>query len=178
VFLQLCWIYLFGKQSLSPPLTPKLQEVFLSRTNSIIRGKQCARSSSSNRDGFLWEIHLFLHLSSIGLFGRKWAFLHLEYSICGKYSFQKRTQFTQGNNELDVTASNIDDLLWKDTWLLQLSWVCLFGENRGYLHLEIPKLQEVFFSKTNSILKWNNVLDGPASTTNGVLSRATFVSST
>jgi hypothetical protein len=36
---------------------------------------------------------------------------------------------------------------------LQLCWVGLFETNHTYLHLEIPKHQEVFLSKTNSILR-------------------------
>jgi hypothetical protein len=32
-----------------------------------------------------------------------------------QYSFQKRTQFSQGNNLLDVSRSNIDGFLVRDT---------------------------------------------------------------
>jgi hypothetical protein len=34
----------------------------------------------------------------------------------------------------------------------QLSVIRLFGSNRAFLHLEIPKLKEVFLSKTNTVL--------------------------
>jgi hypothetical protein len=61
---------------------------------------------------------------------------------------------------------------------LQLSGKGLFGKQRSYLHLEKPYLQEVFFSKTNSILTGNNVLDAPASHTNGFVLRDSCVSST
>jgi hypothetical protein len=37
---------ILNKQSLSPPEIPKLQEVFLSNSNSILTGKQCARCFS------------------------------------------------------------------------------------------------------------------------------------
>jgi hypothetical protein len=66
------------------------QEVFLSKTNSIPTGKQMLDVGVKNRCLFFWEIHVFL----------------------------------------------------------QLSWIYLFGVNRVYLHLEIPKLEEVFLSKT------------------------------
>jgi hypothetical protein len=36
--------------------------------------------------------------------------------------------------------------------LLKISCIYLFGTKRAYVHLETPKLQEVFLSKTNSIL--------------------------
>jgi hypothetical protein len=35
---------------------------------------------------------------------------------------------------------------------LQFRYIGLFKENRSYLHLETPNFQEVFLSKTNSIL--------------------------
>jgi hypothetical protein len=40
------WAFLHCKK-------PKLQEIFLSKTNSILTGKQCARCYFSNIDGFL-----------------------------------------------------------------------------------------------------------------------------
>jgi hypothetical protein len=50
VLFQLSWIGLFGANAPYLPLeTPKIQEVFLSKTNTILTGKQCA----SNMDGFL-----------------------------------------------------------------------------------------------------------------------------
>jgi hypothetical protein len=66
---------------------------------------------------------------------------------------------------LDGAASNIQCFLGE---------MCFFnsaeglpGANRAYLHLETRKLQEVFNSKTNSILTGNNVLDGLVSNTDG-----------
>jgi hypothetical protein len=35
--------------------------------------------------------------------------------ICRKHSFEKRTQLSQRNNELDAAASNIGGFLWRDT---------------------------------------------------------------
>jgi hypothetical protein len=46
--------------------------------------------------------------------------------------------------------------------------IVLLVANRAYLHLETPKFQEVFLSKTNSILSGNIVLDAPASNTDGL----------
>jgi hypothetical protein len=69
-----------------------------------------------------------------------------------KYSFQKLTQFSQGNNVLDAAASNIKGFFGEIQVLLQVSCIYLFGTNRTYLLLETPKLQEGFLSKTNSIL--------------------------
>jgi hypothetical protein len=38
-----------------------------------------------------------------------------------KYSFQKLTHFSKGNNELDGAASNKDVLLRRGSWVFQLS---------------------------------------------------------
>jgi hypothetical protein len=84
--------------------------------------------------------------------------------ICSKYTFQKLTQFSQGNNVIDIAASNIDGVLRRDTCVSSTQLNSLFGESRAYLHLETPKLQEVFLSKTK-FEQGNNVLDAPASDT-------------
>jgi hypothetical protein len=65
-----------------------------------------------------------------------------------------------------------------DACVLQLSRIGLFGANRAYLHVETPLLQEGFIIKLTQSSQGNNVLDTSASTTNGVLCRDTFVSST
>jgi hypothetical protein len=46
---------------------------------------------------------------------------------------------------------------------LQLSRIGIFRLSTGYIHLEIPKLQEVFLSKTNTIFIGTHVLDAAAS---------------
>jgi hypothetical protein len=51
----------------------------------------------------------------------------------------KLTEFSQGNNELDASCSNIDGLFGEIHVFLQLHRICLFGGNRHYLHLETPK---------------------------------------
>jgi hypothetical protein len=60
---------------------------------------------------------------------------------------------------------------------LQHCLIGLFETKRAYLQLMKPKLQEVFLSKNNTILTGNNVLDAPASNTDGFLWRDTCVSS-
>jgi hypothetical protein len=48
-----------------------------------------------------------------------------------KYSLQKLTQFSKGNNRLDGAASNKDVFLRRGSWVLQLSCIYLFGANRA-----------------------------------------------
>jgi hypothetical protein len=79
---------------------------------------------------------------------------------------------------LDSAVCNIHRFLWRDTCasssqLNRHIWIKL-----SLPPLEMPKLQEVFNCKTNSIFKANNVLHAPSSNTDGFLSRDTCVSST
>jgi hypothetical protein len=53
--------------------------------------------------------------------------------------------------------------------LLQNSGKCLFGSNEVSLHLETPKLQEVFLSKLTQFSQEKNELDDPASNNDGFL---------
>jgi hypothetical protein len=64
--------------------------------------------------------------------------------ISRKYSFQKLLLLLHRNNVVDAAASNIDGFLCSDACVLQLSLIRLIGTKRASLHLEKPKLQEVF----------------------------------
>jgi hypothetical protein len=50
---------------------------------------------------------------------------------------------------------------------LKLNGKCLVGANGVYLHLETPKLQEVFLSKLTQFSQKKIVLDAPASNNEG-----------
>jgi hypothetical protein len=41
----------------------------------------------------------------------------LETMVCRKYSFQRVSEFSQGNNLLEAAASNMDGFLWRDTFV-------------------------------------------------------------
>jgi hypothetical protein len=43
---------------------------------------------------------------------------------------------------VDAAAFNIYGYLWRDAFVLYLSWKGLFGTNRAYVHLETIKLEE------------------------------------
>jgi predicted small integral membrane protein len=102
MFLELSWIGLFGANiDYVHPETPQLQEVLLSNSNTILTGIQCAVAPASNMNGFLSEIHVFLQLSWIGLFGTKLAYLQYEVVICSVYYSKNLTQFSQENKALN-----------------------------------------------------------------------------
>jgi hypothetical protein len=148
VFLQLSWIGLFtAKRDKLHLETPKLQEVFLSKTNTFLIGKQCARCSCSNTDSFSREIHVFLHLIWLSIFGKIKPFSSLKILICRKYSFQKLTQFSQGSNVRGDVASNIDGFLWRDTCVLQLRQIGLLVANRANLYHKHLSCRRLSFQK-------------------------------
>jgi hypothetical protein len=91
------------------------------------------------------EIHVLLQISWLVLCGTKWAFLHLVNYYFHEVFLLKLMQFLQGIHVLEALASNTNVCLWKVPVFLHLSWIVLVGKNRACLHLEIPKLQEVFF---------------------------------
>jgi hypothetical protein len=80
---------------------------------------------------------------------------------------------------LQAAASNINSFLQRDTCLslIQLKKLLLIATG-GLLHLENCDLQEVFLSKTNTILTVNNELHAPATNTVAFLSRYPCLSST
>jgi hypothetical protein len=135
----------WNKMILYPPWNFDLQEVFLSKTNSILTWKHVLDSHGCNTMVFFWEVHVFLLLSWIGLFVGNRAYLHQE-------TLKLQEVFLLGNNMLYVAASNVVGLFGEIYVFFQLGWIGLFGGNRAYLHLEIPKLQEVFLSKPKFII--------------------------
>jgi hypothetical protein len=72
---------------------------------------------------------------------------------CGKCSFQKLTLFSQGDNVMDTSASNLMVFCQEIHVFLQASWISMFWTKWAFLHLEISDWQDVFLSKANSILR-------------------------
>jgi hypothetical protein len=64
----------------------------------------------------------------------------------------KTNSIVRRNKVLNAAASSIHSFFWEEHVLLQLSRIGLFGANPAYLHLETPKLQGAFLSKTDTIL--------------------------
>jgi hypothetical protein len=154
VFLQLSWIDLFGSSRDYLPLeTLKLQEVLLAKLNQLSQGNNVLDAPASNTDGFLRVIHVSHQLILICSFGTKWDFLHLESYDLQDVFLSEITQFWQVNNMLDSPASNTDGSLREIYVFLQLSWMGLLAAKWANIHIENYDFQEVFLSKTNSILR-------------------------
>jgi hypothetical protein len=120
---------------------------------TVLTGKQCAKSS------IFWQ-RLFSLLRYISFFtSPEWPYLEqtepsstFKHLRCRKYCFQNLTPFSQGNNVLEVPASKTDGFLSRGACVSSTSRISLFWTIRAYLHLETPKSQQVFLSKTNSIV--------------------------
>jgi hypothetical protein len=85
VFLQLSWISLVGAHRSYPHLeTSKLLEVFLSKLTQFFRGNKVLDKILLKVMVFFGEIHVFLQIRWLCLFGTKWDFLQFE-----KYDFQE-----------------------------------------------------------------------------------------
>jgi hypothetical protein len=67
--------------------------------------------------------------------------------ICRKYSLQKLTQFSLGNNFLNATASTGMVVFGEIHVFLQISRIGLCGTKPGFLHLENYDVQEYYIQK-------------------------------
>jgi hypothetical protein len=118
VFLQLRWRGHFGiKWAFLHLENYDFQEVFLSKTNTILTGKMCLMLMFLTQMFFFWTIHVFLHLSKEGLFGANRAYLHHETLKLQEVFLSKPKSILTGNNMLDAAAANIHDFLWRDIYV-------------------------------------------------------------
>jgi hypothetical protein len=95
-----------------------------------------------------------------------------------KYSIQKLIQFSQCNNELDVPASNKDCFLLRDTCVPHLAEFAYLEQTEPISTFKILSCRKYSFQKLTQFSQGNNVLENPASNTDGFLSRHTCISST
>ena len=117
------------------------------------QGTNGVNVAASDIDGFSLESYWgFFNLAEQAHLEYILPFSALKILISKKYSFQKLTQFSKGNNVLDAGASKMQLFHWRDTCVTSTQLISNICTNRRYLHLETPKLQEVFLFNTNSIL--------------------------
>jgi hypothetical protein len=127
-------------------------EVFFSKNNSILTGKQCTRCCSFLKEWFsldrcmCYSTHLNRPICSkqslhLPLTPKLWEVIH-------KHKLNSHRETMCQMLLLLTLMGFIEDL----HVLSQLSSIGLFGKERAYLHLENTKLQEVFLSGTNSLL--------------------------
>jgi hypothetical protein len=68
-----------------------------------------------------------------------------------EYSFQKMTQFLQGNNVLNAAASNLDPFLWRDTCVSPTQLNSTFWNNMSLVPPSHHDYHEVLLSTFKSI---------------------------
>jgi hypothetical protein len=105
---------IWNKKSLPHLEKYDLQEVFISKTHSFLPGKQSARCSCRKQRCLSPRVRCVLSNHQIGLCGTKWSFLYLQNYDLQEVFLSKLTQFSQGNNFLDATASNTNEFLFRD----------------------------------------------------------------
>jgi hypothetical protein len=148
------------------------------KLTQLSQGNSVLDAHASNLIIFFLEIHAFLQLSWICLFGAMETIFTMETINCKEYSFQNPTQFSQGNHVLDVPASNTDGFLLRDTsvsstWLNRPTW------SKESLSPPWKLICRKFsFQTWTKFSQWNNVLDAPASNTDSFLLRYTCANST
>jgi hypothetical protein len=107
---------------------------------------------------------LFLQLTRKACKEQNEHFSTLETTICKTRSFEKLTELSQ-EICVDVAASNINDFPWRSACVFSTPLSRPIWSKQAYLHLDTPKLQEVFLSKQTHFSKGNIVLDAPDSKT-------------
>jgi hypothetical protein len=109
---------------------------------------------ASQTDVFLLRNKCVSSLSLLGFFFFKQneLFSTLKILICKKYSYKKLTQFSQGNNMPNAAAPNIIVFFGEIQVFLQLKVNRHVWRKQSLSPPEIPKLQEIFLSKTDYIL--------------------------
>jgi hypothetical protein len=111
----------------------------------------------------------FFNLAEEAYLEQNEPFSTLKTMICRKYSFQKQTQFSQGNNVLDATASNIDGFLWRGSCVFSIQLNRPIWSKQSLCTPWTHKLQEYSFQKLTPLSQGINVLDASATNTDGFL---------
>jgi hypothetical protein len=94
-----------------------------------------------------------------------------------RYSFQKLTQFSKRNNVLDAPASYMNVFLLRNTSVYSTQLKRPIWKKHRLSPLWKTYVAEVFLSKLTQFSQENNVIDPPASNTDGFLWRDICVSS-
>jgi hypothetical protein len=108
------YAYLWQTQHISTLKYQRSRKYSFQKLTQFYQENYVLGAPASNTDGFLWEMHVFLHLSWVGLFVQSEPFSTQKIMICKKYYLQKLTQFYQESNVLHAAVSNRDGFLWTD----------------------------------------------------------------
>jgi hypothetical protein len=110
---------------------------------------------------------VFLELAEQTSLEQTKTFNTLKPMIWRKYSCQKLSQFSQGNNVLDASASNLDGFPWRDTCVSSTLLNRPIWNKFSLCHHENYIVQEVFFQKLPQFSQGDNVIDAAATNIDG-----------
>jgi hypothetical protein len=114
----------------------------------------------------------------MGLYGSNRTYLNLENYDLQEGFLPNSQSVLAGNHVLDALYSDTDGFLQQIHVFFQLNWIGLFGTQWPIFHFETFDLQEVFLSKTNSVLTRKQSTSAPATNIDGFPCRDTCVSTT
>jgi hypothetical protein len=146
VFPQPRWIGLFGAKTPCLYLeTHKLQRVFLSKTNSILKGKQCATCLASNTDGFLPKDTCVSSTQLDRHTGNNMTLLHLQNNDLHEVLIQTHSTDKEECDRWSWFYTHSFQSRGKSVF--QLFWIDLFGKKWAFPHFERFNFQELFHWK-------------------------------
>jgi hypothetical protein len=108
---------ILSKQTLSPPWNTYIAGSSSWKINLILTGNNVLDPPSLTQMVVFGAIHVFLQLTWIGLFGRKWAFLHHEYYDLQDVFFTKISSVCTGKQCSTCSSSNIHCFLCRDQYV-------------------------------------------------------------
>jgi hypothetical protein len=115
VFFQLRWICLFGTKWAFLHLEKyDLHEIFLWKSNSVLTGNRVLVFTDCNFHLLFGEIHVFLQLSWVGLFGANKAYLHFEIAKWQEILLSKTNSILKGKQCSRSPDSNTNGFLLRD----------------------------------------------------------------
>jgi hypothetical protein len=163
------WAYLYLE-------TPNLQGVFLSKTNSILKGKQCATYFASNTECFLSRDTCVSSTQRGRPIWNTMALLTLKTMICMKY-LCKLTRLT-GKNVTDDPDSTHTVFNREINLFFNSTESTYLEKNEPFPTLKGLICRKYFFQKLPQLSNWKNVLDATASNIGGLYCRDKWLSST
>jgi hypothetical protein len=87
----------------------------------------------------------------------------MKQQSCRNGCFHKLNQFSQDIIVEDAHASNADIFLSRDTSVILISWIGLFGQNELFSTLKTLFFRKYSFQKLTNFSQKNNMLDSEAS---------------
>ena len=172
VFLPLSWKGRFAR--IIACLNPEnrvLQEVFLSKTTSVLTGKQCDSRSCFDTTCFTLTNTCISSCQLTRLIWRKHSLSQPWKQSCRKHYVLKLTLFSQVNTLLNVPPSSTNGFPSRETCVYSTKLNRPISKKESLLHMENLRCRKYFFQKLIQILQENNVLDAPGPNTDSFLFR-------